>query len=327
MSARTTCFAGGAIRSGKTTGQILGFATFTLAECMDFDAAIAGQSIESCMRNVGWELIKVYRAFGAEAEFKRDVGTRIEVQLGGKTMRVWLFGAADARSRRRIQGATLKALCLDELALLPEDFVMQAWARLSVDGSKMWATYNPEGPHHYVKRKILDRAEDFDADPPLHFNLRDNPSNSEATIARYERSFTSHWYARMIEGQWAGATRAHLPRVVHRRLRPAGCLRRLARLGGLRRPGCDSVCPGARAGAAVGRVEGIPLRRPAGRRPDGGSTAGRADGLGSVTVSWGSRGYRGYQSGCGSSWTRVPRYRSSGCCGGKGCRCGTRTTM
>ena len=35
--------------------------------------------------------------------------------------------------------------------------------------------------------------------------MRDNPSLADEVIERYERSFTGHWRARMIDGQWAGA--------------------------------------------------------------------------------------------------------------------------
>ena len=37
----------------------------------------------------------------------------------------------------------------DEVALMPQSFVNQATARLSVDGAKSWFNCNPAGPHHW----------------------------------------------------------------------------------------------------------------------------------------------------------------------------------
>ena len=113
-------------------------------------------------------------------------------------------------ARRRIQGSTLKGLVVEELALLPEDFFQMAWSRLSVEGAKMWCSYNPEGPAHWAKRHVIDRAEEYDG-VVIRFFMKDNPSMSAEVIARYERSFTGHFYKRLIEGQWAAATGACYP--------------------------------------------------------------------------------------------------------------------
>ena len=203
-SADTSLFAGGAVRSGKSYSVLLSFAVWLVGQSKPFDHAIVGQSIEAIMRNCGRDLIDALNSMtGVHAYLDRQIGTRIIVR-GQAEQSVWLIGANDAKARRRIQGATLKGLVVEELALLPEDFFNMAWSRLSVDGAKMWCSFNPEGPAHWAKRRVIDKAEDYEG-TVLRFLMRDNPTLSKEVIERYERSFTGHFYQRLIAGEWAAA--------------------------------------------------------------------------------------------------------------------------
>ena len=201
----TSLFAGGAVRSGKSWSITLSFALW-LAQQERCDCAIVGQSIETIMRNVGFDLIDMLEGIGVAARLDRQVGTRI---IAGEVS-VWLIGANDAKARKRIQGSTLKGLVVEELTLIPRDFFWMAWSRLSVDGAKMWASYNPEGPAHWAKKEVVDKSQDFGG-CVLRFYMRDNPSLSASVIARYERSFTGHFRKRLIEGEWAAASGACFP--------------------------------------------------------------------------------------------------------------------
>ena len=201
----TVCFAGGAIRSGKTTACTLGMALWILKNGMDHSHALIGQSVETAMRNAGFDMLDHFHALGVNAEFSRSLGSCITIPYDGKETRLWIFGADNERSSRRIQGATLKGLMVEELAILPESFWQMAWGRLSVEGAKCWATYNPEGPMHWCKQKVVDRVDKFRGHV-VDFRMRDNPSLSEEILRRYDESYVGHWHARMILGQWAGAT-------------------------------------------------------------------------------------------------------------------------
>ena len=207
----TTLLAGGAVRSGKSFAVLNSFAVWLVAQEESHDHAIVGQSIEAIMRNLGFDFIDaVGRIRGARARIDKSFGTRILVE-GRAPQSVWIIGANDAKARRRIQGSTLKGLVVEELPLLPQDFFFMAWSRLSVDGAKMWASYNPEGPAHWAKKKVVDRPQDFGGEV-VQFRMRDNPTLSEDVIARYERSFTGHFYQRYIAGEWAAASGACYPR-------------------------------------------------------------------------------------------------------------------
>ena len=206
----TTLLTGGAVRSGKSFSVMMSFALWLISQKTKNDHAVVGQSIESIMRNMGFDFIDtVNRMPGCSAHFDRTYGTRIVV-FGKSEQYVWIIGANDLRARKRIQGSTLKGLVVEELTLLPKDFFWMAWSRLSVDGAKMWASYNPEGPSHWVKKEVVDQPESFDG-REIKFCMRDNPTLSEKVIERYEKSFTGHFRRRLIEGQWAAASGACYP--------------------------------------------------------------------------------------------------------------------
>lgn len=201
----TIMLAGGAIRSGKTTASIIGFTIWLLKKGLENDHALIGQSIESAMRNVGFDLIDFMESIGVSASFNRALGSRIVVRHEGKSVNIWIIGAGDERAQKRLQGATLKGVIADEAALYPESFFFQALGRMSVEGCKMWLTFNPETPRHWLKVKVVDRSENFNG-ILVHFDMDDNPSLSDAVKKRYRDSFIGHWKKRMIEGQWAGAS-------------------------------------------------------------------------------------------------------------------------
>ena len=198
-------FAGGAVRSGKTHAANLSYALWAAKCALGYELALLGNSIESCMRNVGFGLIEAFRELGIKAYLTRSIGTRVIWEHGGRKNNIWVIGASDERSRKRIQGLTLKGLMIDECCLVPQEAFNMALSRLSVEGAKFWATFNPEAPQHWLKREVIDHLDHLDA-KAVYFGLDDNPTLSEAVKERYRRSFTGHWKRRYIDGEWAGAT-------------------------------------------------------------------------------------------------------------------------
>ena len=206
----TSVFAGGAVRSGKSYSVMVSFALWLMAKVSRYDAAIVGQSIETIMRNLGFDLMDTARTMGMSIDMDRAYGTRMVVATKKQQTSIWLVGANDAKARKRIQGSTLQGLVVEELPLLPFDFFQMAWSRLSVEGAKMWASYNPEGPAHWAKRQVLDNVGSYDG-VDLKFQLRDNPTLPESVIERYEDSYHGHWYKRLIKGEWSAASGAIFP--------------------------------------------------------------------------------------------------------------------
>ena len=210
----TTCVSGGAVRSGKSYATMLSFALWLLGLKERADHAIVGQSIEAIMRSMGFDFVDIVNKIpGARADMDRKFGTRIVVRVNNPfpvIQNIWVVGASDERARRRIQGSTLKGLVIEELTLVPEDFFNMAWSRLTHTDSKMWASFNPEGPGHWAKRNVVDRIGDFKG-VVHHFKMRDNPILTEETIERFESSLKGHYYKRYIEGLWSVASGACWP--------------------------------------------------------------------------------------------------------------------
>ena len=205
-SPRMGLVACGAIRSGKTFATGISFASWVLTEAGPrYDHALIGQTVDAAMRNIGFDLVEILRSFGCPAYIDRTYGTRIVIPNRQREVSLWVWGGFDARARKRLQGATLKGLIVDEVALIPEDLFMMAWGRLSPEGSKWWSTANPETPSHWFKKKVIDQKERFDCEL-LNFKLDDNPSLTQETKDRYANAYTGHFKKRYIEGEWVGAS-------------------------------------------------------------------------------------------------------------------------
>jgi PBSX family phage terminase large subunit len=75
-------------------------------------------------------------------------------------------------------------------------------SRLSITGSQLFATCNPEGPAHWLKKDFIDRAGDLDL-ISWNFTLDDNPSLHPSYKENLKKEYTGMWYARYILGEWA----------------------------------------------------------------------------------------------------------------------------
>ena len=211
--------AGGAVRSGKTLAQIMSAALWCAREGIGYDTVLLGSSVESAMRNVGYELIKAFHSLGIKADYTQRMGTKIRYEAGGRTNNIWVIGSTDGRSVKRLQGSTLKGLIVDEVVLLQRDVWNMSLSRLSEDGAKLWATFNPAGPGHWFKRDVIDEMSKLDC-KLVHFTMNDNPSLSQEVKDRYNRSFHGHFKKRFIDGEWAGASGLVFPKWSHGDMHP-----------------------------------------------------------------------------------------------------------
>lgn len=193
---RDGVIAEGAIRSGKTLSMCAGFLLWSQRRFSGRGFIVAGRSVGSLKRNVVGPMLSLIRDMGWPCEYNRSEG---RIAVGSNVY--WLFGASNESSQDVLQGLTAAGCYADEAALFPEGFVDQMAGRCSVEGAKLWLNCNPRGPEHFFKRKWVDRADELNL-LHLRFGMRDNPSLSEATIARYERMFSGVFYDRYILGLW-----------------------------------------------------------------------------------------------------------------------------
>ena len=198
--------ADGAIRSGKTTAVAYGFLLWSMTRFSDVNFGLCGKTIRSFERNVLMPMKGICASLGySYRERKSENMIEIIDRRSRRSNRYYMFGGNDERSQDLIQGITLAGVLLDEVVLMPESFVNQAMARLSVTGAKVWMTCNPEGLMHYVKRRFIDRYQEAQL-LYVHFTMDDNFSLSDERRAFYKSQFTGVFYRRYVLGEWCLAS-------------------------------------------------------------------------------------------------------------------------
>lgn len=196
--------ADGAIRSGKTMSMSLSFVMWAMTRFKGENFAICGKTISSCRRNVVKDLKRMLKTRGYKVIDKLSINCLTITGVNGSND-FYIFGGTDERSQDLIQGITLAGLLLDEVALMPESFVLQATGRCSVEGRKLWFNCNPAGSAmHWFKQTWINRFREKEL-MYLHFTMDDNPSLSEKIKANYRSMYVGAFYRRYIEGRWVSA--------------------------------------------------------------------------------------------------------------------------
>jgi PBSX family phage terminase large subunit len=190
----------GSVRAGKTVIMSLSFIIWAMTSYDEEQFGMAGKTIGSLRRNVIRPLKKMLRGRGYAVKDNRTDNI-LEITRDGKTNYFFLFGGKDEASQDLVQGLTAAGFFFDEVALMPQSFVNQATARLSVEGAKSWFNCNPAGPHHWFKVEWIDKLTEKHA-IRIHFEMEDNPSLSERVIERYKRMYSGVFYDRFIRGLW-----------------------------------------------------------------------------------------------------------------------------
>lgn len=184
----------GAVSSGKTYSSL-----DKLVERIQYgppgDCMILGVSRESIQRNI---LKDLYDRMG----FPTPSSKVNETQIYGR--RIYFVGCNNERAVSSIQGSTLAIAYVDEVAKIPYPAFAMLTTRIRVPGAQLFATCNPEGPAHWLKKEYIDKADEMDL-KYWHFTLEDNPSLDEAYIRDTKASLSGIFYKRLILGEWAAA--------------------------------------------------------------------------------------------------------------------------
>ena len=186
----------GSIRSGKTIASLLAFLRW-LPTAPPGPVAIIGKTRETIARNILEPIRQIDpRAIGTWTK------SPTSVTIMGR--HVHLIGANDATAESKIRGLTLAGAYVDEVTLLQRAFFVQLLGRLSVHGSRLFGTTNPDSPQHWLKKDYLDRAEALGW-RVWHFVMDDNPGLTDEYKAAKAQEFTGLFYQRFILGQWVSA--------------------------------------------------------------------------------------------------------------------------
>lgn len=191
----------GAVRSGKTSIMSVAFIRWAMENFNHCRFGICGKTVGSAVQNIIVPLISMsYIKQRYSVKWKRSDKLLI-IKRGNVENLFEIFGGKDESSFTLIQGRTLAGVMLDEVVLMPESFVRQAMQRCSVDGSRFWFSCNPGSPLHWFKLEWIDHSKEMNA-LYLHFAMTDNPSLSEETLQRYERTNKGIYYQRYVLGEW-----------------------------------------------------------------------------------------------------------------------------
>lgn len=194
----------GAVRSGKTSIEMVAFVDWAMENFTSQRFGVCGKTVGSCEQNIIVPYISMSYAKKKYTIKWRRSEKIMEVRRGRTVNYFEVFGGKDEASYALIQGRTLAGVLLDEVVLMPESFVNQALARCSVDGAKIWFSCNPGNPHHWFKQEWIDQREKHNA-LYLHFAMTDNPSLSKKTLERYQSMYSGVFYQRYVQGLWTAA--------------------------------------------------------------------------------------------------------------------------
>ncbi|MFJ6061612.1 PBSX family phage terminase large subunit [Streptomyces tendae] len=199
----------GAVRSGKTIGSIMVWLRYVRTGPPGA-LLMVGKTERTLKRNIIDVIIQMIGK--RRCDYRAGAG---EVVIFGRT--IYVAGANDERAADKIKGLTLAGAYLDEVTTYPENFFQMLETRLSVEGAQWFGTTNPEGPNHWLKKQILDRArlhlrrdgtlvetQDPEALDVARFSfvLDDNPSLPAAYVASLKRSHQGLFFKRYILGEW-----------------------------------------------------------------------------------------------------------------------------
>lgn len=194
----------GSIRSGKTIASLLRFLIFVGHAPSGGALVIVGRTRESIGRNLFVPLMDP-ALFGVIASHIRYNTGAPTASVLGRTIHI--LGASDARAEMVLRGLTVSGAYVDEATLVSEDFWIQLIGRMSVPGAQLFATTNPDGPSHWLKKQVIDRAEELGY-KLFRFKLTDNTHLDPAYVAQVCKEYTGLWYKRYILGEWVQAAGA-----------------------------------------------------------------------------------------------------------------------
>ncbi|MFK0124897.1 PBSX family phage terminase large subunit [Streptomyces nigra] len=199
----------GAVRSSKTISSIIVWIRY-IRTGPPGALLMVGKTERTLKRNIIDPMVQMLGK--KRCDYRAGAG---EVTILGRV--IYVAGANDERAADKIKGLTLAGAYLDEVTTYPESFFQMLETRLSVEGAQWFGTTNPEGPNHWLKKQILDRArlhlrrdgtlvETADPDAlDVHrfsFVLDDNPTLPAAYVDSLKRSHQGLFFKRYILGEW-----------------------------------------------------------------------------------------------------------------------------
>lgn len=200
-SSRRWNLAHGSVRCGKTVGITYRFMQAAM-ECPDSQIFMVGHTSDTIYQNV-IRLIMETPEFAIFRPFCTWFSGKRQLKFLDKTIQT--MGAKDEGAIGQFQGKTMSLVYCDEMTLYPESIIDMIDTRLSNPHSMGFASMNPAGPEHKLK-KWIDKGENGDQNYyALHFTLDDNPFVDDDYKQRIRDSLSGLFYKRNYLGLWCMA--------------------------------------------------------------------------------------------------------------------------
>jgi PBSX family phage terminase large subunit len=184
----------GPVRSGKSIASLIRFIDYVAHDGPKTgEFFMIGKTVHALRRNI---ITPMEEMLGSECVYRK--GDQI-IRLWGRTINV--VGANDEGSETRIRGSTSAGTYGDELVLWPAGYFRMATSRMSITGSKLFGTTNPDSPQHWLKKDYIDRAKEVNA-RCFTWGLRKNSFLDAEYIDQIEKEYTGLWRKRFIDGLW-----------------------------------------------------------------------------------------------------------------------------
>lgn len=185
----------GPVRAGKSFIALIRWLEFCRSGAPG-PLVICGRTDKTIKRNI---ITPLQIMVGGAVQYSQGKG---ELTLYNRTM--YVIGANDDRAEAKIRGSEFAGALLDEITLLPENFVKMLLSRLSVPKAKLFASTNPDSPYHWVKTDFINRSAELDC-KVFSFSIDDNPSLDEDYKTQLKKEYQGLWYRRYILGEWVVA--------------------------------------------------------------------------------------------------------------------------
>lgn len=187
----------GSVRSGKTYVSLIAWIILLCKYEKTRNFLMVGKTVTSLKRNC----LTLLEELCPKGTFSYSI-VKKEAKLFGR--RIFLEGVNDIRAEHKIRGLTLQAAYCDEITLFTEDFFSMLLSRLSLKGSILLGTTNPDTPSHWLMKKYISRHDELNM-KMWKFFLDDNNTIPENIREDMKKEYTGVFYERFILGNWVQA--------------------------------------------------------------------------------------------------------------------------
>lgn len=216
----------GSVRSAKTWTSLWDWDDYIL-HCPEEKYLMSGNTLGSLSRNCIDGEFGFLAVTGGLARQRTDRDGSHYLDYAGK--KIYLMGANDAASFRKLRGLSIGGWYADEINLHDRLFVETALGRSFASRwiRNIW-TLNPDVPTHWLyadKSLGIDRfGSDYVKDLYrwFHFTLDDNPAITEERKARIAQQYTGVFFKRYILGLRVRGEGGCYPSFVHNKQGKAG---------------------------------------------------------------------------------------------------------